>query len=100
MNIKPIVSEKAAGEEKIKQILAQYHVGDLVDGVISGVVDFGAFVRIQLPGQEETEKAQALEGLIHKSEIDWQLIDDPRKILSAGQKITAKIIPDKRRYFV
>lgn len=89
---KLIVSEKAVGEEKVRQALTQYQIGDLVEGVISGVVDFGAFVRFPLKGTETQEKPEMIEGLIHISEIDWQLIEDPRQLLHAGQTVTAKII--------
>lgn len=89
---KLIVSEKAVGEEKVRQALSQYQIGDLVEGTISGVVDFGAFVRFPLKGTENQEKPEMIEGLIHISEIDWQLIEDPRQLLHAGQKVTAKII--------
>ena len=89
---KLIVSEKAVGEEKVRQALSQYQIGDLVEGTISGVVDFGAFVRFPLKGNENLEKPEMIEGLIHISEIDWQLIEDPRQLLHAGQKVTAKII--------
>jgi len=89
---KLIVSEKAVGEEKVRQALSQYQIGDMVEGTISGVVDFGAFVRFPLKGTEAQEKPEMIEGLIHISEIDWQLIEDPRQLLHAGQKVTAKII--------
>jgi len=89
---KLIVSEKAVGEEKVRQALSQYQIGDLVEGTISGVVDFGAFVRFPLKGTEDQAKPEMIEGLIHISEIDWQLIEDPRQLLRAGQKVTAKII--------
>jgi len=89
---KLIVSERAIDEEKIQQAMAQYKLGDLVEGMISGVVDFGAFVRFSLPPSEEQKKQEVIEGLIHISEIDWQLIDDPRQILKVGDKVTAKII--------
>lgn len=89
---KLIVSEKAIDEEKIKEALRQYQIGDLIEGVISGVVDFGAFVRFPLPGSQNKENPEMIEGLIHISEIDWQLIEDPRQILKIGQKVTAKII--------
>lgn len=89
---KLIVSEKAAGEEKVRQALSQYQINDLIEGTISGVVDFGAFVRFPLKGTENQLKPEMIEGLIHISEIDWQLIDDPRRLLQTGQKITAKII--------
>jgi len=89
---KLIVSEKAIDEQKIKDALAQYKIGDLVEGTISGVVDFGAFIRFTLPGTNNQEKQEMMEGLIHISEIDWQLIDDPRQFLKVGQIVTAKII--------
>lgn len=95
---KLIVSEKATQEGKIKEALTQFKVGDLVEGVISGVVDFGAFVKFSLPGSpakgedETTSQEKTMEGLIHISEIDWQLIEDPRQILHVGDKVTAKII--------
>ncbi len=89
---KLIVSEKAIDEQKIKEALAHYKIGDLVEGTISGVVDFGAFIRFALPDTKTQEKPETMEGLIHISEIDWQLIDDPRQFLKVGQKVTAKII--------
>jgi len=89
---KLIVSEKAIDEEKIKQAMSRYKIGDLVEGVISGVVDFGAFVRFPAPAQDSQSKPEVIEGLIHISEIDWQLIEDPRQILKVGDKVTAKII--------
>lgn len=89
---KLIVSEKAIDEQKIKDALAQYKIGDLVEGIISGVVDFGAFIRFSLPGSANQQKPEMMEGLIHISEIDWQLIDDPRQFLKVGQIVTAKII--------
>lgn len=93
---KLIVSEKALEEEKLKETLKNFQIGDVVEGTISGVVDFGAFVRINSPqkpeGEKEQEKSEIIEGLIHISEIDWQLIEDPRQILKVGQEVQAKII--------
>lgn len=79
---KLIVSEKAAWEEEQRDVLAQYHVGDIIDGRVTGVVDFGAFV----------EFGQHLEGLVHISELAWQRIDDPRNIIKVGDEVRAKII--------
>jgi len=98
---KLIVSEKALQESRLKETLKNFQVGDLIQGVISGVVDFGAFVRISIPNAQtqdgekvppEFEKSEIIEGLIHISEIDWQLIEDPREFLKVGQEIQAKII--------
>lgn len=80
---KLILSEKAKDTEKVREVLKNYNIGDVVDGEITGVVDFGAFVKF---GQE------GLEGLIHISELDWQLIEDPAEIIKVGEKVKAKII--------
>lgn len=80
---KLIVSEKevASGQKKQK-IEKQYNVGDIIEGKITGLVDFGAFVTF--------DKNQ--EGLVHISEIGWQRIDHPQDRLSIGDKTKAKII--------
>ncbi len=80
---KLILSEKVKETEKIKEILQNYHVDDVVDGEVTGVVDFGAFIKF---GQEE------LEGLVHISELDWQLIENPADIVAIGEKLKLKII--------
>jgi len=80
---KLILSEKIKENEKIKEVLKNYQVNDVVDGEITGVVDFGAFVKF---GPEN------LEGLVHISELDWQLIENPADIVKVGDKINMKII--------
>ncbi|MCH7551916.1 S1 RNA-binding domain-containing protein [Patescibacteria group bacterium] len=82
---KIILSERSKERSKIKEILEQYKPGDVVDGEITGIVDFGAFLKFGKEGEE-------VEGLIHISEIDWQIIDDPSKFLKVGDKVKAKII--------
>lgn len=79
---KLIVSEKAAKEEEHKKIISKYKVGDKVDGRITGVVDFGAFI----------EFGEGLEGLVHISELAWQRIDDPRDFIKVGDVVKAEII--------
>jgi len=88
---KLILSEKAKDSGKIKEILKNYKVGDTVKGEITGVVDFGAFIRFSAENSTE-EKPQELEGLIHISELDWQLIGNPSEVVKAGEKVKAKII--------
>jgi len=88
---KLIVSERGVQDESLKEILSNYKVGDIVDGEVSGVVDFGAFVKINVSG-EKIEGTPQVEGLVHISELDWQLIDDPRQVIKVGDKIQAKII--------
>jgi len=91
---KLILSEKAKTAEKIKSILENYKVGDVVNGEVTGISNFGVFMKF---GKEE----ENLEGLIHISELDWKLIEDPAEIVKVGQKIKAKIINiDKDRVFL
>jgi small subunit ribosomal protein S1 len=85
---KLILSEKAKGNEKLKSILENYKVGDTVEVEITGIVDFGAFVKIPI----DNEEMDSLEGLIHISELDWQLIEDPTELVKVGDKVEAKII--------
>lgn len=86
---KLIGSEKAAQSEKEREIIANLNVGDTVEGEVSGVVDFGAFVKFPSPNGKKGEK---LEGLVHISELAWQLIDDPREIVKTGDTVKAQII--------
>lgn len=91
---KLIVSEKAAQSEKDKEILSNLKVGDVVTGEISGVVDFGVFVKFfqTEDGKEKPTEEDKLEGLVHISELAWQLIENPRDIAKVGDKVKAKII--------
>ncbi|MCD6528107.1 S1 RNA-binding domain-containing protein [bacterium] len=88
---KLILSEKAKDSKKIKEMLKKYKIGDIVEGEITGVVDFGAFIKFPLT-QDKKNNDIFLEGLIHISELDWQLIEDPSKIVKVGDKVKAKII--------
>ncbi len=78
---KLIVSEKTVWEERQKNVIARYKVGDAIEGEVTALADFGAFV-----------KFDALEGLVHISEIAWQRIDHPRDLLKIGQTVKAEII--------
>ena len=76
-----IVSERLAEAEKSKEILKNYKIGDVVEGEITGLTDFGAFIRF----------GECLEGLIHISEMG-ENVKDPSEILKIGDKIKAKIV--------
>lgn len=78
---KLILSEKAKSEEKIKELLKDYKKGDVIEGEITGIADFGAFI-----------KFGEMEGLIHISELDWQLVENPSEVVSVGELVKAKII--------
>lgn len=90
---KLIVSEKAAQSEKEKAVISELKEGDAIEGEVSGVVDFGAFIKFLPPSKKDSaNEADKLEGLVHISELAWQLIDNPREIVKAGDKVKAKII--------
>ncbi|MDE2172843.1 MAG: S1 RNA-binding domain-containing protein [Patescibacteria group bacterium] len=82
---KLIFSEKGSETKEKEKIVSKYEIGSEVEGSVTGVVDFGVFVRLE----------EGLEGLVHISEIDWGLVDDPRNFVKVGQKIKAKIIEIK-----
>jgi len=79
---KLIFSEKGITDEDKAEIIEKYSVGDEVEGEVTGLVDFGVFVKIQ----------EGLEGLVHISELDWGLVEDPKSLFKVGDKIKAKII--------
>ncbi|RJQ30743.1 S1 RNA-binding domain-containing protein [Candidatus Parcubacteria bacterium] len=79
---KLIFSEKNSDIEEIKEVVAKYKIGDIVEGEITGIVDFGVFIKI----------ADNLEGLAHISELDWSLIDKPSSRFKVGEKVKAQII--------
>jgi len=80
---KLILSEKAKDTERIRESLKNYKVDDDVEGEIIGLTNFGAFIKF---GTEN------LEGLIHISEFDWKIIENPSEIVKIGEKVTARII--------
>lgn len=79
---KLIFSEKESESKAMAEKLSKYKAGDIVEGEITGVLDFGAFLKFE----------EGLEGLVHISEIDWSLIEDPRHILKVGERHRAKVI--------
>ncbi len=79
---KLIVSEKAVWEDDQKAVLDSYKIGDAVEGEISALTSFGAFLKF----------GEGLEGLIHISEIAWQRIDHPKDVLKVGDRVKAQII--------
>jgi len=86
---KLILSEKAKSEEKTKEVLKNYSKGDVVEGEITGIADFGAFVKFPVPAESENEQ---IEGLIHISELDWQLVENPAEVVKVGETLKAQII--------
>ncbi|MGQ9584401.1 MAG: 30S ribosomal protein S1 [Anaerolineae bacterium] len=74
-------------EQRKRALLSQLKEGQEVEGTVTSLRDFGAFV--DLGGAD---------GLIHVSELSWQHVDHPREVLKVGQKVRAKVLNlDPRR---
>lgn len=84
-----IVSEKALSREEAREMMEFFKPGEIFDGVITAITNFGAFVKLEpKPGFEKTIP----DGLIHISELDWNLVRDPREIVKEGEKIQVKVV--------
>src|SRR5664280_995655 len=80
-----VLSRRAVLEEERKevrqQIIDDLNVGDIVEGTISNIVDFGAFVDLD-----------GIDGLIHISELSWTHINHPSEVLNVNQKVKVKVL--------
>ncbi|MHB9111896.1 MAG: 30S ribosomal protein S1 [Thermoleophilia bacterium] len=80
-----VLSRRAVLEEERKevreQILGKLQPGDVVEGIISNIVDFGAFVDLE-----------GIDGLIHISELSWGHVNHPSEVLTVGQKVNVKVL--------
>lgn len=82
---KLIFSEKSPETKDKERMIGKLNVNDEVTGTVTGLVDFGVFVKIE----------EGLEGLVHISEIDWSLVEDPRLFYKVGDRVKVKIIEIK-----
>lgn len=82
---KLIFSEKNPEQKNKDHIIGKYALGDEVTGEVTGIVDFGVFVKLE----------EGLEGLVHISEIDWALVENPKLLFRIGEKVRVKIIEIK-----
>jgi len=73
----PIFSEKAVPLD----LTGKIKVGDVLEGIVSGITDFGIFVNL---GE--------FDGLVHISEASWERVEDLKKIAKVGEKIKVKVI--------
>lgn len=78
---KLILSEKKVVFDEQKKYIKKIKVGDIVKGTVSGVVDFGAFV-----------KFGNLEGLVHISELSWKRINNPDEVVKIGDEVKVEVI--------
>jgi small subunit ribosomal protein S1 len=80
-----VLSRRAVLEEERKevreQILGNLEPGQVVEGKISNIVDFGAFVDLE-----------GIDGLIHISELSWSHVNHPSEVLSIGDTVTVKVL--------
>ena len=77
-NRKVILNERRA--EQQKELFEKLHVGDIVEGVVKNVTDFGAFV--DLGGAD---------GLLHISEMSWGRVENPKKTFKVGDNLKVLI---------
>lgn len=88
ININPrsnklIFSEREVEAENVKDLLGEYKEGANVKGIISGLADFGAFIKFA----DQPE----IEGLIHISELSHNMIDNPKEVVNVGDMVEAQI---------
>ena len=82
---KLIFSEKSPETKDKGNIVSRYTLGDELTGEVTGLVDFGVFVKLE----------EGLEGLVHISEIDWGLVENPKTMFKIGEKVRVKVIEIK-----
>lgn len=89
-----IFSEKHVSEaamlEAREKALSSVKVDDVYDGIVSGIMSFGAFVGVEVP--VEDGKKGKVEGLVHISEISWEKVNDINNYLKNGDKVKVKVL--------
>jgi small subunit ribosomal protein S1 len=73
---------KQTQEDPWQRVVDTYHVGDELEGAVTKVVAFGAFVEI----------LEGVEGLVHISELAQQHVENPREIVQPGDEVKVKIL--------
>ncbi len=76
------LSLKATQEDPWKEFERKYQAGEIIDGQVTKLVPFGAFVRV----------AAGIEGLVHISELSDQHVDTPESVLTVGDQVRVKVI--------
>jgi small subunit ribosomal protein S1 len=76
------LSLKATQEDPWKEFERRYKAGEVIDGQVTKLVPFGAFVRV----------APGIEGLVHISELSHEHVDSPESVLSVGDEVRVKVI--------
>ncbi len=76
---------RAEAKQKEKEAFDQIKVGDVLDGKVENLKDYGAFIRL----------ANGLSGLVHVSQISDKRVTSPEKVLKVGQDVQVKVIAIK-----
>lgn len=79
-----VVSRKEVIEEEMeknRQVLLSIKPGDIIEGTVKTITDFGAFVDIG-----------GIDGLIHISDLSWYKIDHPSRVVSPGERVKVKVL--------
>lgn len=88
-----ILSEKEVSEKealaKVRGALSSLTPGDLYDGEVTSIYDFGCFVRIEV---QTGAGPTPLEGLVHISQMSWDKIDSPSSLVKVGDQIQVSIL--------
>lgn len=81
-----VVSERAildkVRDKRKNEIFEKFHVDDVIKGIVSRIVEYGAFVDL----------GDGVEGLIHRNDLSWSVISNPREVVQPGETIEAKIL--------
>ena len=68
-------------EEKRKEIFESLHIGDVIEGTVQRLTNFGAFVDIG-----------GIDGLVHVSELSWTRVKNPSEVVAAGDKVKVQVL--------
>lgn len=84
---KLLLEEEA--EKRKKEVLSSLKEGEIIDGVVKRLTDFGAFVDVG-----------GIDGLVHISEVSWQRVGHPQEVLKVSEEVQVKVlevIPERER---
>ncbi|NLF97659.1 MAG: S1 RNA-binding domain-containing protein, partial [Candidatus Riflebacteria bacterium] len=81
-----VVSERAildkVRDKRKNEIFEKYNVDDMIKGTVSRIVEYGAFVDL----------GDGVEGLIHRNDLSWSVISNPREVVQPGETVEARIL--------
>jgi small subunit ribosomal protein S1 len=76
------LSLKATQEDPWREFERKHQAGEIIDGTVTKLVPFGAFVRV----------GEGIEGLVHISELSDQHVESPEQVVSVGQQVRVKVV--------